>query len=117
MPDVQTLGMSQEIELLTEIRDLLQVMAEPALAKRDAKLRSALRTVIGGSGRKAKAVQLMNGSRSQSEIVREAGIDSGNLSRLVNGLAAAQLISANKKHPSLSVKVPLTFFDGHDGDE
>lgn len=81
--------MSREIELLTEIRDLLQVMAEPALAKRDANFRSSLRTVVGRSGGKAKAVQLMDGSRSQSEIVKEGAIDAGNLSRLVNSLAEA----------------------------
>jgi hypothetical protein len=109
--------MSQEIELLTEIRDLLQVMAEPALAKRDAKFRSSLRTLVGGSGKKANAVHLMDGSRSQSEIGKEAGIDSGDLSRLVTGLATAQLIAADKKHPRLLVKVPLTFFDGGDADE
>jgi hypothetical protein len=56
--------MSREIELLIEIRDLLQVMAEPALAKRDAKLRSSLRTAVGSSGKKAKAALLMDGSRS-----------------------------------------------------
>ena len=109
--------MSREIELLTEIRDLLQVMAEPALEKRDAKPRSSLRTVVGGSSKKAKAALLMDGSRSQSAIVKESGIDQGNLSRLVRALAAAQLISADEKHPRLLVKVPFTFFDGDGADE
>jgi hypothetical protein len=53
--------MSRELELLTEIRDLLQVVAEPALAKRDAKFRSVLRSVVGSSGKKVKAVLLMDG--------------------------------------------------------
>jgi len=35
--------MSREIELLTEIRDLLLLLAEPALAQRDQKFRDALR--------------------------------------------------------------------------
>lgn len=109
--------MSQEIELLTEIRDLLQVMAEPALSKRDAKLRSSLRTVIGRSGKKVKAVMLMDGTRSQSVIVKDSGMDQGNLSRLVKALAAAKLISADEKHPKLLVRVPPTFFDGDDVDE
>jgi DNA-binding MarR family transcriptional regulator len=108
--------MSREIELLTEIRDLLQVMAEPVLAKRDAKLRASLRSLVG-SGKKAKAALLMDGSRSQSAIVKEAGIDPGNLSRLVRTLAAAQLISADEKHPRLLVKVPSAFFDGEEADE
>ena|SRR3982751_2761367 len=109
--------MSQEIELLTEIRDLLQVMAEPSLAKRDAKLRASLRSLVGGSGKKAKAALMMDGSRSQAAIVKESGIDQGNLSRLVKGLAAAQLISSDEKHPKLLVKVPPTFFDGDKADE
>jgi DNA-binding MarR family transcriptional regulator len=103
--------MSKEIELLGEIRDLLQIMAEPALAQRDAKLRSALRTVVGLSPKKAKVVQLMDGSRTQSMIAKEAGMDSGNLSRLVKDLAAAGLISADQKHPKLLVSVPSNFFD------
>jgi DNA-binding MarR family transcriptional regulator len=109
--------MSREIELLTEIRDLLQMMAEPALAKRDARLRSSLRAVIGGSGKKAKAVLLMDGTRSQSAIVKESGIDHGNLSRLVKSLAGARLIAADEKHPRLLVRVPPTFFDGDGADE
>jgi hypothetical protein len=108
--------MSREIELLTEIRDLLQVIAEPMLAKRDARLRSTLRSVAG-SGKKAKAALLMDGSRSQTAIVKESGIDQGNLSRLVKTLAAAHLISADEKHPRLLVKVLPTFFDGDDTDE
>jgi hypothetical protein len=108
--------MSREIELLIEIHDLLQVMAEPALAARDAKLRSSLRTVVGGSARKAKAVQLMDSLHSPPEIAKEAGIDSGNLSRLLNGLASEQLIS-DKKHPKLLVKIPPTFFDGDAANE
>lgn len=109
--------MSREIELLTEIRDLLQVMAEPGLAKRDAKRRSTLRTVVGSSGKKAKAAILMDGAHSQSAIVKESGIDQGNLSRLVKALATARLISTDEKHPMLLLKVPPNFFDGDDADE
>ncbi|MCX7008898.1 MAG: hypothetical protein NTY53_16910 [Kiritimatiellaeota bacterium] len=109
--------MSHEIELLTEIRDLLQVMAEPALEKRDAKLRASLRSSVGKSAKKAKAAMLMDGSRSQTVIVKESGIDQGDLSRLVKVLAAAQLVSADTKHPRLLVKVPSTFFDEDAADE
>lgn len=109
--------MSQEIELLTEIRDLLQVMAEPALSKRDATLRSSLRAAIGRSGKKAKAALLMDGTRLQSVIVKDSGIDQGELSRLVKAFAAAKLISADQKHPKLLVRVPQTFFDGDNADE
>src|ERR1043166_1305590 len=108
--------MSKEIELLTEIRDLLQVMAEPALAERDKKMRASLRTVVGTGAKKAAAALLMDGTRSQSAIARESGLDQSNVSRLMKALAAAQLISADEKHPRLLVKVPPTFFDGHDAD-
>jgi len=109
--------MSQKIELLAEIRDLLQVIAEPALAKRDAKLRSSLRAVVGSSRKKAKAVMMMDGTRSQAALVKHSGMDKGNLSRLVKELAAVQLISADEKHPRIMAKVPSTFFDGDDADE
>jgi hypothetical protein len=109
--------MSQEIELLTEIRDLLQVMAEPELAKRDAKRRGSLRDVVGNGSKKAKAVLLMDGTRTQSAIVKESGMDAGNLSRLVKTLAEQQLIASDQKHPKVLFKVPVNFFDGNGGDE
>jgi DNA-binding MarR family transcriptional regulator len=108
---------SEEIELLTEIRDLLQVIAEPELAKIEAKKRSSLRAVVGSSGKKAKAVLLMDGTRSQSGIVRDSAMDQGDVSRLVKRLAAAQLISADEKSPRLLVKIPPTFFSGDSADE
>lgn len=109
--------MSREIELLTEIRDLLEMIAEPALANRDVKRRSSLRIVVGGSGKKAKAILMMDGSRSQSVIAKESGVDQGNLSRLVKALAVAQLITADHKHPRLLIKVPSDFFDQDHADE
>jgi hypothetical protein len=108
---------SEEVELLTEIRDLLQVIAEPVLAKIEAKRRSALQAVVGSSGKKANAVLLMDGRRSQSEIARDSAMDHGNLSRLVKGLAAAQLISADEKSSRLLVTIPPTFFSGDSADE
>ena len=106
--------MSQEIELLTEIRDLLQVLAEPALAKRDAALRADLRSVVGAGAKKARAVLLMDGTRTQAAIAKDSGMDHGNVSRLVKVLAGANLISADQKRPALVVKVPSTFFEDRD---
>lgn len=102
--------MSPEIELLTEIRDLLQVMAEPALAERDKKLRASLREIVGSGSKKAKAALLMDGSRTQSALAKEAGIDASNVSRLIKSLADAKLVS-DLKQPKLMVKVPATFFE------
>ena len=110
--------MSYEIELLTEIRDLMQVMAEPALAKRDEKLRSNLRRAIGKNPKKGQAAMLMDGTRSQAAIVKAAGIDQGDLSRLVKALSQQSLIASDEKHPKLKVMVPSNFFDnGENVDE
>lgn len=64
--------MNEQTELLKEIRDLLQVIAEPGLAKRDEKRRSALREIIGKSQQKIKAALLMDGSLTQSAIGKQA---------------------------------------------
>ena len=109
--------MSHETELLTEIRDLLLVMAEPALSQRDAKLRSSLRTVVGRGGKKVKAALLMDGTRSQAVIAKESGMDQGNVSRLVKALADAKVISQDEKHPKLLVRIAPTFFDGDGANE
>lgn len=103
--------MSRDIELLTEIRNLLQVMAEPALAKRDERLRNALRAVAGKGQKNQSAVALMDGSKSQATIVKEVTIDRGNLSRLVKSLAKASLITPDEKHPKLVITIPPNFFD------
>jgi hypothetical protein len=101
----------EQVELLREMRDLLRLLAEPALAKRDEKLRGALSTIVGKSKAKARAVVLMNGSRNQSAIRADSGIDHGDLSRLVKSLKSAALIDADEKRPKLLVSVPSHFFD------
>jgi DNA-binding MarR family transcriptional regulator len=93
------------------MRNLLQVMAEPALAKRDQALRASLLEIVGKSKAKTKAVLLMDGSRSQAVICKESGIDHGNLSRLVKALRAKELIKADEKHPELAISVPPDFFE------
>ncbi|MGA2797436.1 MAG: hypothetical protein ABSE63_07665 [Thermoguttaceae bacterium] len=103
--------MSREIELLTEIRDLLEIMAEPALAKRDEKFRESIRTVAGKSQKSAIAITLMDGSRTQTAISKDAGIDRGQLNRLIKSLENNSLIIADEKYPKLRVKLPLNFFD------
>ena len=103
--------MSDQIELLTEMRDLLKVIAEPLLAKRDEKRREALRGIVGKGKSKADAVLLMDGSRTQAAIIKGSGIDQGGLSRLVKALRTGSLISADEKHPKLVLSVPPNFFD------
>jgi hypothetical protein len=96
---------------LTEIRDLLLIIAEPAIAKRDERMREALAKLVGNSKPKAKAVLLMDGSKSQSMIIKESGIDQGLLSRLSKALREASLIAADEKHPKLVIPIPPTFFE------
>lgn len=103
--------MSDDTELLREIRDLLRLMAEPALAKRDERLRASLRQIIGKSKQKADAVVLMDGTRSQAAIRKECGIDDGNLSRLVKVLRDSELIGSDDKHLKLAFPVPSNLPD------
>src|SRR5438552_12144847 len=97
--------MGEDTELLREIRDLLLVMAEPDLAKRDQKRRDALRLIVGKSKAKARAVFLMDGSRTQAGIRSEASIDAGELSRCVKALREVSLIEADDKHPKLVIRI------------
>lgn len=101
--------MNEEIDLLREIRDLLRVIAEPALAKRDEKLRAALRDTVGKGKLAAKAALLMDGGRSQTDICKEAGMDKGSLSRLVKSLRAEGLLTSDDK-PKLVIGIPANFF-------
>lgn len=102
---------NDQTELLREIRDLLRVIAEPALAKRDEGLRKELLEIVGKSKLKAKAVLLMDGSRSQASICKESGIDRGELSRVTKVLRAESLIAADDKQPKLVIAIPANFFD------
>jgi hypothetical protein len=102
--------MDEQTELLREMRDLLLVIAEPALAKRDEKLRAELIDIVGRSKAKAKAVLLMDGSKLASEIVKDADIDQGDLSRLVKALRAKALVTDGKQ-PKLLVSIPPNFFE------
>lgn len=103
--------MDEQTELLREMRDLLRVMAEPALAERDKKLRTALLGVVGNSKQRAEVVILMDGKKSQADLRKQSGMDSGNMSRLVTALRAKQLIKADDKYPDLVIAIPPNFFD------
>ena len=98
--------MTQDTEILLEIRDLLRLIAEPALAKRDERLRTSLQQAIGKSKHKVQAVVLMDGTRSQAAIRKDCGIDHGDLSRLVKALRGAELIGPDDKHPKLAFPLP-----------
>lgn len=107
------------LHVLAEMRDLLRLMAEPALAERDKKLRERLRDIAGNAkGKKAKAILLMDGTRVQAKIAAECGIDKSDLSGLVKKLKAAELLKDDVKQPQLAISVPTNFFEaGADADE
>lgn len=107
---------AQMVQLLSEMRDLLRLLAEPAIAHRDKKLREMLRDIAGSaSGKKAKAILLMNGTRNQTGISTECGIDRGDLSTLVKKLRAADLLKGDPKQPELTISIPPNFFEGGEG--
>jgi hypothetical protein len=102
---------NEQTELLREMRDLLRVLAEPALAERDKRLRASLAEIVGKSKAKANAVSLMNGLRDQKAICEEAGIDAGNLSRLVKSLRSNRLLTVDEKRPKLVISIPPNLFE------
>ena len=102
----------QMLHVMSEMRDLLRLIAEPAIAERDQKLREALRDIVGGAtGKKAMAVLLMDGTRNQAGIVKECGIQKGNLSVMVKDLKSAELLKEDPKRPELAISIPLNFFE------
>jgi hypothetical protein len=110
---------AQMLHVLAEMRDLLRVMAEPTIAQRDKKLREVLRGLAGSAaGKKAKAILLMDGTRTQIGIIDECGINKGNLSVLVKKLKAEELLTGDPKQPQLTISIPPNFFEqGEESDE
>jgi hypothetical protein len=107
--------MEDQIELLRKILDLLTLIAEPQIAQRDQKLRAALSEVVGKGQLKAKAVALMDGTRTQSVICKESGIDHGALSRLTKTLREKSIIGPDDKLPKLTIPLPPGFWTELEG--
>jgi hypothetical protein len=112
--------MNDEMDVLVaeirEIRKLLELLAEPAIAARDAKFRDALRKIVGGSLKKQRAVFLMDGNQTQKEIVASTSVHQGELSTMVGRLHEADLLTGDKKFPKLAIGIPPNFFDAHAGE-
>ncbi len=100
------------LSAVLEIRDLIRIMAEPAMAEHHKKARAELRRIVGGSSERAKAVFLMDGNRTQAIIQKETSINQGGLSTLVKLLNEGKLLTGDKKLPKLAISIPLNFFDG-----
>lgn len=99
------------IVAIKEIRDCVRLLAEPAIAERDQKLRYELKRIVGKSPQKAKAVFLMDGSRTQRKIHQEAAVHEGQLSTFVKQLNAAKLLAGDGKQPKLAISIPSSFFE------
>lgn len=107
---------AQMLQVLSEMRDLLRLMAEPSIAERDKKFRTELRGLAGlAGGKKARAILLMDGTRTQSTIVSECGIDKSDLSGLVKKLKTANLLKGDPKQPQLAISIPHNFFEMPEG--
>lgn len=79
-------------DLLAEIRDLLVPVSDAYLigyeqrqAERTAELRSAVKVLLSTDKRR-KAWKLADGTRTQRQIAREAGIDEGGASKFFKDL-------------------------------
>jgi len=103
--------LNEQTELLREMCHLLRVIAEHQLALRDELLRASLLESVGKGKATAKAAHLMDGTRNQTAICKESGIDAGALSRLTKDLRARGLIAPEEKNPKLIITIPPTFFD------
>lgn len=98
-------------EAIFEIRDLLRLLAEPAVAERDQKRRGEIKRIVGSSVPKAKSVLLMDGTRNQAAIHKETGFNQGHLSTLVRQLSGAGLLVGDTKQPKLAIILPSNFFE------
>jgi hypothetical protein len=99
------------LDAVREIRELLRLMAEPAIDARDRKLRNELRRIVGESEPRANSVLLMDGTRLQATIRAQSRMHQGNLSTLVKKLAAAKLLCGDTRLPKLAILIPSNFFE------
>jgi DNA-binding Lrp family transcriptional regulator len=105
------------IAAVNEIRDLIRLMAEPAIAERDRKLREELRRIVGKSTPKASAILLMDGTRTQTDIHSACGIHKGALSELVKQLKQSKLLTGDISKPKLAITILASFFESGGRDE
>jgi CRP-like cAMP-binding protein len=101
------------LEEVRRMRALLELIAEPAVAQRDAKLRDELRKIVGSSSKKQRSVFLMDGSLTQAQIATQSTLDQGDLSKLAGKLENAGLIVDGRKQPKLAISIPSNFFEAN----
>lgn len=104
-------GSDEVIAAIFEMRDLLRLLAGPAIAERDKKAREDIRLIAGQGEKKQAAIMLMDGSKTQAEIVKETGIQKGNLSIVVKKLSEVGVLIDDIKRPKLKIFLPPNFFE------
>jgi hypothetical protein len=101
------------LEEVRQMRKLLELLAEPAVAQRDANLRDELRKIVGSSSKKQQSVFLMDGNRTQRQIIAQTSVNQGDLSTMVGKLESAGLLADGKREPKLAISIPSNFFDAN----
>jgi hypothetical protein len=109
--------MPTEIEVLTEMCGLLRLIAEPEIARRDAKLRKSILKIVGRSKARAAAILLMDGTRTRAQISKQSGIDAGELTRLIGACSPEGLLDASEKHPKLRIPISANFLEEWQNDD
>lgn len=104
----------QILAVVTELRDLALLIAEPHIAARDKKLREELLRIVGRSPVKRKTIFLMDGTRTQAAIHQETGMNKGQLSTFVKQLSEGKLLIGRAKHPKLAISILSNFFEQAD---
>lgn len=102
---------TQLLDEVRELRKLVELLAEPAIAQRDAKLRGELLKIVGSSKSKQRSVFLMDGTRTQAQIRAETSVHQGELSTMVGRLRDAKLLSGEVKLPKLAISIPPNLFE------
>jgi hypothetical protein len=103
------------LEEVRQVRKLVELLAEPAMAQRDAKLRAELRRIVGSGSQKQQAVLLMDGKHTQKQLIARTSVHGGNLSTMIGKLNAAGLLEGgDKKQPKLMISIPSNFFDARE---
>ena len=101
------------LDEVRRMRTLLELLAEPAIAQRDAKLRDELRRIVGSSAKKQRSALLMDGRLTQRQIVAHTSVNQGDLSTMVGKLENAGLLADGKKQPKLAISILSNIFDSN----
>jgi len=103
--------MDAQTELLKKILDVVTLIAEPQIAQRDEKRRVALTAIVGKGAKTIKAASLMDGTRTQSVVCKDSGLDQGALSRLTKALRESSLLDPDSKDPKISIPLTTRFWE------